>query len=83
MERKLLATVEVFNQRFEIILVDSNDCHFAFGVLRRIRSVRGVDHDALAKFSPDRAGRRLGWIGWTEHVTNFTDRIDALVNNGD
>src|SRR5262249_17306368 len=52
-ERKLLSTIELFNERFEIILVDSNDFHFAFRVLRRIRRVSGVDHDGLAKFSPD------------------------------
>src|SRR5256884_2188776 len=83
MERKLGAPVEVFNERFEIILVDSNDSHFAFGVLTRIRGVRGVDHDGLAKFSPDRPWRRLGWIGWAQHVANLTDRIHALINNRD
>src|SRR5213079_2664656 len=83
MERKLLAAVEVFNQRFEIILVDSNNSHFAFGVLRRIRRVRGVDHDGLAKFPADRAWRRFGRIGWAQHVANLTDRIHALINNGD
>src|SRR5205823_14571563 len=34
MERKLLATIEVFNQRFEIILINLDDCHFAVRVLK-------------------------------------------------
>ena len=50
-ERTLLAAIEVFNQRFEIILVNLDDCHFAFRVLNGIRGMRGVDHDRLAKFA--------------------------------
>src|SRR6266511_4050033 len=83
MERKLLVVIEVFNQRFEIILVDSNDSHFAFCVLRRIRCVCSVDHDGLPEFSPDRPWRRLRRIGWAEDVANLVHGIHALINNGD
>src|SRR6266542_2727235 len=83
MERKLLVVIEVFNQRFEIILVDSNDTHFAFCVLRRIRCVRGVDHDGLPEFSSDRPWRRLRRIGWAEHVANLAHGVHTLINNGD
>src|SRR6266545_6324016 len=82
MERKLLAVIEVFNQRFEIILVDSNDSHFTFCVLRRIRCVCGVDHDGLPEFSPDRAWRRFGRVGRAEHVANLAYGVYALINNG-
>ena len=59
-----MARVEVFDQRFEVVLVDLDDSHLAFGVLGGIGSVGGVDHDRLAKFAPDRAGRRLaGSVG--------------------
>ena len=54
MARKLWAAIERFNQRFEVILVDLDDRHLAFRVLRRVRSVRGIDHDRLAEFLPDR-----------------------------
>src|SRR6266511_1319888 len=83
MERKLLAVIEVFNQRFEIILVDSNDSHFTFCVLRRIRCVRGIDHDGLPEFSPDRTWRCFGRVGRAEHVANLADGVHALINNGD
>src|ERR1051325_2663767 len=67
---------------FEIILVDSNDSHFAFSVLRRIRGVCGVDHDGLPEFFPNRAWRGLGRVGRAEDVANLADGVYALINNG-
>ena len=52
-ERKLWARVEVFNQRFEVVLAHLHDFHLAFGVLGRIGGVGRVDHDCLAEFLPD------------------------------
>ncbi len=49
-ERTLLATVEVFNQRFEIVLAHLDDRHLALGIFHRIGGMRGVDHDGLSKF---------------------------------
>src|SRR5215813_8177206 len=83
MKRKLLVAIEVFNQRFEIILVDSNDSHFSFRVFRRIGCVCGVNHDSLPEFSADRARGRLGWIGWAEDIANLAHGIDTLIYNRD
>src|SRR5207249_773178 len=66
---------------FEIILLNFNDRHFAFGVLRRIRRVRGVDHNGLTEFSADRTRWRFGWIGRAEHIANLAYRVHALINN--
>src|SRR6187401_3127652 len=68
MARKLLASVERFNQRFEVILVHLHDRHLALRVLGGIGSVRGIDHDVLAEFLPDRTRRRLAWISRPEDL---------------
>src|ERR1700682_4173132 len=62
----LLATVKVFNQSFEIILLHAHDRHFALRVFNRIGRVRCVDHDCLAEFLSDRARWRLRRIGRAE-----------------
>src|SRR6267143_1162047 len=51
----------------------------AFALLS-IESVRGVDHNRLAKFFPNRARRRFCRIGRPEHFANFADGISALIN---
>src|ERR1700758_4094944 len=42
--------VKLVNQRFKIVLVNLHDLHLALGVLNGIGSMRGIDHDGLAKF---------------------------------
>src|SRR5437764_2652688 len=69
----LLATVNVFNQSFKIILIHAHDPHFAFRVFNRIRRVRGVNHNSLAEFFSDGTGRRFCRIGRAEHFANFAD----------
>src|SRR4030095_668110 len=76
---KLLAAVEVFNERFEIIFLDSDDRHLSFRVLDRIRCMRGVNHDGLAELLSNRTRRRLCRIGGAEHIANFAHRVDPLV----
>src|SRR5712671_5336134 len=51
----LLAAIKVFNQSFKIILFHAHNRHLAFGVVDRIGSVRGIDHDGLAELFSDRA----------------------------
>ena len=64
MERKLLATVEVFNQRFEIIFFDLDDGHLALRILDGIRCMRGVNHDGLSELlSNEPGGAFAGSVG--------------------
>src|SRR5262249_24968928 len=80
---KLLAAIEVFNQTFEIIFIDSDDRHFALRVLDGIRCMRGVNHDRLPELLSNRTGRRLCWISRAEAVANFAHGVHSLINNGD
>src|SRR5205823_1672726 len=45
--------------------------------------MRGVDHDRLSKFSPDRSRRCFSRIGGAKHVADLAHGIDTLVNNCD
>ena len=60
----LLATVETFNQGFEIIFLDLHDSHLALRVFRGVRGMRRIDHDGLAKFLRiDPGGALQGSVG--------------------
>ena len=76
-ERKLWACVEVFNQ-VSGCSAHLHDSHFAPGVLGRIGSVGGVNHDRLARFFRIEPGGAC-LIGRPEHVADLTDRFFALV----
>src|SRR5215475_2425286 len=80
---KLLVSVEVFNERFEIIFVDLDDPHLALRILEGIRCMRGINHDRLSELLSNRTRRRFCRIGGAEHIANFAHRIDPFVNNGD
>src|SRR5215475_2676505 len=79
---KLLVSVEVFNERFEIIFVDLDDPHLALRILEGIRCMRGVDHDRLSELLSNRTRRRFCRISGAEDVANFAHGVHALVNNG-
>src|SRR5213596_2917933 len=83
MERKLLVAIEVFNQRFEIILINLDDRHFAFRILDRIRCMRGIDHNRLAELSANGSRWGFGRISRAKHVANLAHRIYALIHDRD
>src|SRR5437016_2533411 len=81
MERKLLVAIEVFNQRFEIILINLDDRRFALRVLDRIRCMRGIDHNRLAELSANGSRWGFGRISRAKHVANLAHRIHALIHD--
>ena len=80
---KLLVSVEVFNERFEIIFVDLDDPHLALRILEGIRCMRGINHNRLSELLSNRTWRRFSWISGAQHIANLAHRIPALVNNRD
>src|SRR5260221_1336414 len=74
------AVVKVFDERLQVIFADLDDFHFSLGVVGRIAGVGGVDHDVLAEFAANGAGRRLAGIGGPENAANLCDGIGALIH---
>ena len=79
-ERKLWARVEVFNQRFEVILVDLHDSHLALCVFRESEACAALTMIVWPNsFRIEPGGALLGSVG-PRHFANFADRVFALIN---
>src|SRR5271169_6352793 len=63
----------------EIILAHVDDGKLALGIFHGIARMRGIDRDIRAEFTADGTGWGFGGIGGAEHVTDFPDGIDPLV----
>src|SRR5260370_110788 len=78
-----LLAVKLFDHFFERVLAYVHNGDFALRAFFGVTPLGGVDHDGLAEFAPDRAGRRLRRVGRTEDVANLSDGFHAFVGNRD